>query len=214
MKLNRRIVLGTGIAATSVAAIAAMTGLSATEKKEAGAPVMDAASPLGEKWLGREDAPVSIIEYASATCPHCANFHKDTYPLLKSEFIDTGKVRFAMREFPLDDLSLAAFMVARCAPEDRYFPVVDVLFERQQVWTRNDPRGELLKIARQAGMTEKDFEACLANKTIGEGIVQTRNQAQSKLGVNSTPTFFINGQKVAGIQPIEYFRRVIGGLIG
>ena len=214
MKLNRRIVLGTGLAATSVAAVAAMTGLSATEKKTAGSPVMEAASPLGEKWLGREDAPVSIIEYASATCPHCANFHKHTYPLLKSEFIDTGKVRFAMREFPLDDLSLAAFMVARCAPEDRYFPVVDVLFERQQVWSRNDPRGELLKIARQAGMTEKDFEACLTNQTIGEGIVETRNQGQAKLGVNSTPTFFINGQKVAGNQPIEYFRRVIGSLIG
>ena len=105
--------------------------------------------PHGEKWIGGKDAPVTVVEFASATCPHCANFHKATYPALKKEFIDTGKIKFVMREFPLDDLSLAAFMVARCAPEGRYFDMIHMLFERQKVWTGHDPRGELFKIAHE-----------------------------------------------------------------
>ena len=170
--------------------------------------------PLGEKWLGREDAPVTIIEYASATCPHCAAFHAETYPALKSEFIDTGKVRFAMREFPFDQLSLAAFMLARCAPSERYFDMIDVLFERQRQWTGGEPKAELLKIARLAGMSEAQFDSCLKNEDIAKGILATKNQGSEELGVDSTPTFFINGTKYTGNRPIGFFREKIAGLIG
>src|SRR6202008_1998594 len=106
---------------------------------------------LGERALGQAAAPVTIIEYASATCPHCAHFQKDTFPALKRDYIDTGKVRFIFREFPFDDLALAAFMLARCAPEDKYFALIDVLFEQQEKWVKDNPRDELFKIAQLAG---------------------------------------------------------------
>ena len=165
--------------------------------------------PHGEKWIGAEDAPVTVYEFASATCPHCANFHKATYPALKKEFIDTGKIKFVLREFPLDDLSLAAFMVARCAPEGRYFDMIHVLFERQRVWTGHDPRGELFKIARQAGATEESFEKCLSDEKVARGILAVREHAQTVLGVSSTPTFFINGMKLTGNHPLSSFRKHI-----
>lgn len=167
----------------------------------------------GEKWLGAKDAPVTIFEFASATCPHCANFHKGTYKLLKKEYIDTGKVKFVLREFPFDDLSLAAFMVARCAPEERYFDMIDVLFERQKVWVGHDPRGELFKIAQQAGATKESFEACLTNEKLARGILSARDHAQAELGVAATPTFFINGRKLNGNHPMSSFRTQIDGIL-
>jgi protein-disulfide isomerase len=117
--------------------------------------------PLGDKSLGNEKAPVTVIEYASMTCSHCANFHATVYPVMKSKYIDTGKVRFIFREFPLDAIATAAFMLARCAPGDKYFPMIDVLFEQQKNWafTKENAKG-LLAIAKQAGFTEKSFEAC------------------------------------------------------
>lgn len=167
----------------------------------------------GEKWLGAKDAPVTIFEFASATCPHCANFHNGTYKILKKEYIDTGKVKFVLREFPFDDLSLAAFMVARCAPEDRYFDMIDVLFERQKNWVGHDPRGELFKIAQQAGATKESFEACLKNEKLAKGIIGARDHAQSVLGVSSTPTFFINGKKMNGNHPMTSFRKEIDPIL-
>ncbi len=111
-----------------------------------------------------------------------------------------------MREFPLDNLSLAAFMVARCAPEERYFNMLDVLFKRQRIWTGHDPRGELFKIAQLAGATKKSFEACLTDEAVAKGIADARNHAQHNLGVASTPTFYINETKLTGHQPISAFR--------
>ncbi len=169
--------------------------------------------PHGEKWLGAKDARVTIVEFASATCPHCANFHNGTYKLLKKEYIDTGKIKFVLREFPFDDLSLAAFMVARCAPEGRYFDMIDVLFERQKTWVGHDPRGELFKIAQQAGATKESFEACLKNEELAKGIISARDHAQSVLGVASTPTFFINGKKLNGNHPMSSFRKQIDGIL-
>ena len=167
------------------------------------------APDMGEKFLGQADAPVTIIEYASATCPHCARFHEDTFKKLKAEYIDTGKVKFIFREFPFDDLALAAFMLARCAPEDKYFPMIDVLFEQQAVWSRNNPKGELFKIAKLAGFTEESFEACLRNEEIFKGIVAIREKAGTTFGVDSTPTFFINGAKLQGNQDFESFKKMI-----
>ncbi len=171
--------------------------------------------PLPEKALGAEDAPVTVIEYASMTCGHCADFHADTLPALKERYVDTGKVRFVLRELPLDPLAAAAFMLARCAPEDRYFDVVDVFFETQPAWTRtNDPVGEMFKVARQAGFTQASFEACLTNQQLLDGINAVKDRAASEFGVTSTPTFFINGEMLRGNQPLEAFSEKIDPLVG
>ena len=191
-----------------------MPGISAANA--AGADLSDImkAPDIGEKSLGNPEAPVTIIEYAAATCGHCADFHKTTFKELKSEFIDTGKIHFIMREFPFGDAGLAAFMVARCAPAEKYFPLIDVLFEQQQKWHGNDILNQLQGIAKLAGFTEKDFEACLKNEDIAKGILAIREKAGTSYGVDSTPTFFINGEKLEGDRSIEGFRKKIAEAAG
>lgn len=158
-----------------------------------------AASPLPEEALGAKDAPVTIVEYASLTCSHCATFHGQTFPTLKSKYIDTGKVRFILREFPFDPVATAGFMLARCLPADKYFPMVSSLFDTQRAWAfGNNPAQGLLTIAKQAGMTEADFEKCLSDKELAEKVQASAQYANKELGVDSTPTFFINGKKIAG----------------
>jgi len=157
-----------------------------------------APGPLGDNVLGSPDAPVTIIEYASMTCPHCAHFHETTYPQLKAKYIDTGKVRFIFREFPLDQLAAAGSMLARCAGKDRYFPLIETLFAQQRDWVVHKPLEPMLAIAKQAGFTQQSFEECLANQEILSGIEAGRDRATTKFGVNSTPTFFINGKIVRG----------------
>jgi protein-disulfide isomerase len=164
---------------------------------------------IGDRVLGAVDAKVVMIEYASATCPHCARFHKETFPVLKKDYIDTGKIKFIFREFPLDNLALAAFMLARCAPQDKYYPLLDIFFEQQETWTAGNPTDELFKIAQLAGFTRASFDECLKNETVAKGIHEIRNRGESEFGVDSTPTFFINGQVVRGEQPVEEFRKVI-----
>ena len=132
--------------------------------------------PLGDMALGDEKAPVTIIEYASMTCPHCAQFHATTYPELKKRYIDTGKVRFIFREFPLDQLALAAFLLARCAGPDKYFPMIETLFQLQKEWVIQKPLGPLLAIAKQAGMSEQAFNECLQDKKLIDGIEEVRQQ--------------------------------------
>ena len=162
------------------------------------------AGPLPEMALGDENAPVTIVEYASMTCGHCANFHKSTYPHLKSEYIETGKVRFLFREFPLDPVATAAFMLARCAPEEKYFDVVDTMFAEQRKWAfTNDPYNSLLNFAKQIGFTQESFESCLQNQQLLDAINNIKNRASSEFGVSSTPTFFVNGEKVSGAITVE-----------
>ncbi|MGD9868222.1 MAG: thioredoxin domain-containing protein, partial [Hyphomicrobiales bacterium] len=117
------------------------------------------AGTLPDLHQGSEDAPVTFIEYSSLTCPHCAAFHKDVLPTLKSKYIDTGKVKYIVREFPLDKLAFAGFAVARCAGPDRYYPLVELMYDRQNVWAfgEGEPRDRLFSIAKQAGFTEKTF---------------------------------------------------------
>lgn len=160
--------------------------------------LLETPSPLGDRSLGRPDAPVVMIEYASATCPHCAEFHGKVLPQIKTDYIDTGKVRFIFREFPLDQLAMATFMLVRCLPEDKYFPVMDQLFATQQVWAKKEPRVELLKIMTAAGMDEAAFEACLKKEDIAKAIYETGTKAQSEFGVKGTPAIFIDGQAVDG----------------
>ncbi len=167
------------------------------------------AGPLGEKALGADNAPITIIEYMSMTCPHCQNFHVNTFPDFKAKYIDTGKVRFIMREFPLDVLATAAIMLARCAPNDRYFEMVDLLFHTQRDWAvSNDPTTALLTISKQAGLTEESFNACLTNQSILDGVNWVRDRGV-ELGVNATPTFFINGNKTSGAMSLAEFDEIL-----
>jgi protein-disulfide isomerase len=157
-----------------------------------------APGPLGDYSLGSANAPVIIVEYASMTCPHCAHFHETTYPEMKKKYIDTGKVRFIFREFPLDPLAAAGSMLARCAGKDKYFPLIETLFLQQKDWVVQKPLQPMLGIAKQAGFTQQSFDECLANQEMLAGIEETRTRASTKLGVNSTPTFFINGKIIRG----------------
>jgi len=172
---------------------------------EPSVPVADLMqpNPLGEMAIGDEKAPITVIEYASMTCPHCAHFSETTFPELKKRYIDTGKVRFIFREFPLDQLAAAGFILARCAGPDKYFPLIETLFAQQRAWVVQKPLPPLLAIAKQAGLSQQAFEACLDNRELLEGIEKVRNQASEKLGVNSTPTFFVNGKRLSGALSIE-----------
>jgi protein-disulfide isomerase len=167
------------------------------------------AGPLGDEVQGKADAPVTIIEYASMTCGHCATFHTKTYPVLKSRYIDTGKVKYIMREFPLDPLAAAGFMLARCAGPDKYYPMIEVLFQKQDQWAVQQPIPPLTAIAKQAGFTQEKFESCLSDQKILDGIEATRTRGSEKLGVNSTPTFFVNGKMLRGAVTIEELEKEI-----
>jgi protein-disulfide isomerase len=179
------------------------------EGAEVDAEDLAKAGPDGDVVLGSEKAPVTIIEYASMTCPHCAHFEETTLPELKKRYIDTGKVRYMMREFPLDALAAAGFMLARCAGKDKFMPVVETLFAKQRDWMVEKPIEPLREIAKQFGFTQTTFDACLANQKVLDGIQEVRDRAAEKLGVNSTPTFFINGKKFNGDQSIEAMAKEI-----
>jgi protein-disulfide isomerase len=160
-------------------------------------------NPLGEMAIGDAKAPITVVEYASMTCPHCAHFSETTFPELKKRYIDTGKVRFLFREFPLDQLAAAGFILARCAGPDKYFPLIETLFAQQRDWVVQRPLAPLTAIAKQAGLSQQAFEACLDNRELLEGMEKVRNQAAEKFGVNSTPTFFVNGKRLSGSLSIE-----------
>ncbi len=214
MRLNRR-KFATGTAALTVGgAVLGTSGFVLDARAAVDNDELMKPGPLGDQSVGPDDAPVTIIEYASMTCPHCASFHIKTYPKLKEQYLDTGKAKLLFREFPFDDRALAAFMLARCAADDKYFAMIDVLFEQQAVWAQsNQPAQELFKIARLAGFTQETFNACLQNKDVAAGIHAVKDRAALEFGVRSTPTFFINGEEVAGSQSIEKFQELIDPLI-
>lgn len=168
---------------------------------------------LPEKVLGNADAPVTIIEYASMTCPHCATFHEKTLPELKTKYIDTGKVRLIMREFPFDPRAEAGFMLARCAG-DNYFAMIDVLFKQQRSWASvEDARAALLQIARLAGFSQESFEACLTDQKLLDDVRAVRDRGSREFNVSATPTFFINGSKYAGALTIAEMSAIIDPLL-
>jgi protein-disulfide isomerase len=154
--------------------------------------------PLPDMAIGAADAPVTIVEYASMTCGACGAFHKNVYPELKSKYIDTGQVRYILREFPLDRVAAAAFMLARCGGDDRYYALIDALFETQESWAfgEGDPTPRLQQFARQAGISEEQFNQCISNEEMLKQIAAVRERAHTKFGVDATPTFFINGTKL------------------
>ncbi|MFN4142179.1 DsbA family protein [Aestuariivirga sp.] len=168
--------------------------------------------PLGDMALGAaEGAKVTLVEYASATCPHCAAFHKEVWPKLKADYVDTGKIRFIFREFPLNDAALAAFMIARAAPKESYFPLIGVFFDTLDSWAQNPAEG-LLNIAKQAGFTQEKFDATLRDEALAKGIMEIRDGGV-KFGVKGTPTFFLNGKALEGEQTYETMKAAIDPLL-
>ena len=164
---------------------------------------------LPEMMLGKADAPVTIVEYASMTCPHCATFHATTLPEIKTKYIDTGKARMIFREFPFDPRAEAGFMLARCS-EDKYFAMVDVLFKQQSNWARaEDAQAALLQISKLAGFSQESFTACLTNQKLLEDIRAVRTRGADEFKVDSTPTFFINGDKYAGALTVGELSAII-----
>jgi len=166
-----------------------------------------------DRVLGRSDAPITIIEYASLTCPHCAHFATDVLPKLREKWIDTGKAKLILRAYPLDEPALRAAMVAHCAPPERYYPLVEMFFETQEKWAlAKDSRATLERLTRLAGIGKKEFDACFDDKTLEDEITQSRLTAATQLGVEATPTFFINGKKFAGQPTFEAIDQMLSGL--
>ena len=206
MYLDRRqLILG-------AATLAATTGFASTGQAAVDIAALHAPPAEGEMAMGPEAAKVTVVEYASASCPHCANFYKTTFPDLKKEYIDSGKIRFVFREFPHNQPALAAFMLARCAPKEKYFPLVDMFFTQQDSWLQAPLEG-LQKIAQLAGFTKESFEACLKNEAVAKGIIAVRDKAEKEFGVDSIPTFFINGELLKGETSIDVFRKTIDPLL-
>jgi protein-disulfide isomerase len=170
--------------------------------------------PLGDKPLGNDLAPVTMYEYASLTCGHCAAFHANGFKFLKQKYIDAGKVKYVRREFPLDPLAAAGFMLAHCAGEGKFHPMVDLLFSTQQTWARTDkPVDALLGIVRQTGFTQESFESCLKNQQIYDGVNAVRTRGMEKFRIDSTPTFFINGRKYTGALSPQELEKIIEPLL-
>ena len=166
-----------------------------------------------DRILGNPGAPITIVEYASMTCPHCAHFADEVLPEIKKKWIDTGKAKLVLRDFPLDESALKASMIARCAPPDRFYAFIDTLFSTQEQWVMaSDYQAALARLAKLGGMGKDEFDACLANKTLENKIVEGRLVASKQLDVNATPTFFVNGTKFDGVPTLEAFDKLLSGL--
>jgi len=212
--ISRRTVVQ-GLAVTGLALMLAPALSIGAHAQTPSAADLAVAGPLGDVEVGSKDAKVLIIEYASLTCSHCATFHGKTWPALKAKYVDSGKVRFTLREFPLDPLATAGFMLARCAGNDKYYPVVDLLFAQQRTWAFTDkPVEALSRLMKQAGFSQESFEACLKNQQIYDAVNWVKDRGAEKIGVNSTPTFFINGQVQRGALTIEEFDKILAPLVG
>lgn len=177
----------------------------------------DLMKPLGfeDRWLGDENAKVTVIEYASPTCPHCATFHTQIFPEFKKEFIDTGKVRFVLRPFSRSILDAVVFMVAACDdPAADYYKLSSAYFETMRSWAVSDnAKAQMAQVAINNGFTQESFEACLTNQELFKGLEKTRNQALEEFGLDATPTFYVNGKKLAGVISVEEFAKEIEPLL-
>ena len=180
-----------------------------------GVPHMAAAEAFTEEAvLGAADAPVTVIEYASMTCPHCAQFHANAMPTLKDGYIATGKIRLVYRDFPLDGMAVKAAMVARCGGAERYFAFVDVIYGQQQRWARSaDPVAALKQLVQVGGLAPGQIDGCLADKALEEVVLQNRLTGQNEHEVESTPTFIVNGAKHVGMDDPDEWRRLLDPMV-
>jgi len=216
--------------ALGIIAVAALVGVAVVELRPSPGSTKGSASSGGQSFadaptmpftvfpddrvMGKADAPVTIIEYASFTCPHCAHFDTDVLPAVKPALIDSGKAKLVFRDYPLDALALRAAMLVRCAGNDRAFGMIDLLFQRQMQWaTAQDPKAGLLGIANQAGLSEADFDACMANQDVQNAVVQSRVTAEQAYKIGSTPSFLINGRLAVGAPTAEQLMQMVDSLL-
>jgi protein-disulfide isomerase len=165
---------------------------------------------LAERSQGNPAAPVTLIEYSSLSCPHCADFHRETLGKIREAFIETGKVRYIFRDFPLEPRAMAASMTARCVDPSRYFGFLDLLYGDQAGWAKSkDPLRELQIRAQLAGLSEADFKACLDNRDLFQGLQKIAEEGRKAHDIQSTPTFLINGTKISGALPFAEFEKAI-----
>ena len=217
--VSRRFAAFTAFAFAAFGLIALTANVSFAQKKPVLAEVpvdeLMKATDLPEISLGSADAKVTVVEYASMTCGHCQKFSTTIFPELKTKYIDNGKVRFIMREFPLDNLAAAASMLARCAGGDKTFAMIETLYEKQADWafTQGNPVPKLFDIAKQAGFTQESFDKCLTDQKLLDQITAGRTRAGETFGVNATPTFFINGKRLTDTPVVASFDKVIEPLL-
>jgi protein-disulfide isomerase len=207
--------LANAVMVASVASTVIFTGGLATAApavKDADIPVVKLMKPAGlpDSFLGKADAPVTIVEYSSMTCSHCADFHKDVFPDLKKKYIDTGKVKYILREFPFDNVSAAAFMLTRCVDTSRRYDMLKVLYSHQKDWAFNkSPVDDLKRLSKQAGFTDETFNKCLTDEELRKSMEDGRERAHKEFAINSTPTFFVNGKRLKGGHSLKEFDEVI-----
>jgi protein-disulfide isomerase len=169
---------------------------------------------LPDRPLGSETAPVTVIEYASPTCPHCAQFHNEVYPAFKTDFIDSGKVKFILRPFVRNLQDAVIFLLAEAAGEEKYHQVVEAYFKTQATWSLAEkPRAALLEQAKQLGFTEESFDAALANQELFEAMQTVQKQAVDEFKLEGTPTFYINGKQLTGEKSLEELKAEIDPLL-
>ncbi len=167
------------------------------------------AGPLGDRALGNPNAPVTVIEYASLTCPHCRNYHANVFPKVKQAYIDTGKVRYIVREFPIGRSAGNAAIINRCAPPEKYFTLLDAFLARQAEWVSQDVRLDAIYgVAKSTGMSRETFDKCLANQAMIDGLNEVKQRGR-RYGVVGTPTFFVNGRKAQGAITFEEIKALI-----
>jgi protein-disulfide isomerase len=212
--------------AGAVVVVAGIAGFLGWQHYQSSAPVAPGEAPADLKPIdsplaqaqpddlveGDANAPITFIEYSSLSCPHCAKFQKDVLPQMKKDFIDTGKVKLIQRDFPLNKPAVQAAQLAHCAGPMRYFALVNVLFQTQEQWLTEDSVEKLAQIAATAGMDRPTFDACLANKDIEAKIVATRKAGEDAFGIDSTPTFIVNGVKLEGEQSIDDLKKLFAKL--
>lgn len=212
-------------AALSLTGLAAVAGLSpfrlidaAFAQSKDAATAADVAKPqsLPDMALGPKDAAVTVTEYASMTCSHCAAFNEQVFPKVKQAYIDSGKIRYVFREFPLDIKAAAGSMLSRCIAKDdaaKYFAVTDLLFKQQSEWVLKDTTDQLKRIGKMGGLSNEEVEKCLKDQALLDKIAADQKYASEVLKVNATPTFFINGEMLRGEASFEEFSKKIDALL-
>ena len=181
---------------------------------ESNSRIVDTIEALQEKKIGTGSAQIQMLEFASLTCGHCAKFHNEVFPKIKTEFIDTGKIDFVYKDFPLDKFALKASVIARCSGNDRFFNFLKVLYSKQKDWTRsNDPFKSLLKIAKFGGLKNDEIKVCVGNKSIEDGILKQRLESTKKFDIKATPTIYLNNEKYEGDLTYEALKLKIDSLL-
>ena len=215
MIISRRQSLILAAAAAGAASLAGLGAARADDQVTIDPAKLMAPAGLPDHVLGNKDAKVTVVEYGSATCPHCGRFHHDVYPLLKQKYIDTGKIAFIFRPFALNVFDVVVFMLAEIAGPDHYYQVIDTFYDNQDKWVQSDtPKDAIEAIALQLGFTKDSFEQALTNQDIPKAIQALDDQATKDFQVNGTPTFYINGKQLVGEQTIDDLSKTIDPLLG